>query len=306
MLATIANEPFSDPDWLFETKWDGVRAICFIREGKARFVSRNQLEMTPQYPELLNIADCVNASQAILDGEIVAMDEKGVARFQLLQPRLGRKNVRAIQQLATNTRLAYYVFDLLYLDGFDLTQCRLLDRKEALEAILKPSKNIRFSEHLIGEGEKLYAEIAKVPLEGIIGKGLTSTYVQRLSTAWIKVKMVREAAVVIGGYTEPRKSRAYFGALVVGLYSKGGLHYVAHVGGGFNQKTLEQVYRLMQPLKASHCSFVEEPQTNGPVQWVKAQLIARVKFAEWTADRRMRQPIFLGLRQDKKPEQCTL
>ncbi len=305
MLATLADKPFSDPDWLFETKWDGVRAICFIKNGRARFVSRNQLEMTPQYPELINIADCVNASEAILDGEIVALDEKGVSRFQLLQPRLGRKNASEIQRLATNTRLAFYVFDLLYLDGFDLTQCRLLDRKEKLEAMLKSSKNVRYSDHIIGEGERLYAEIAKVPLEGIIAKGLTSTYAQRRSTAWLKIKTVQEAEVVIGGYTEPRKSRAYFGALVVGLYTEGKLHYVAHVGGGFNQKTLEQVYRLMQPLKTKQCSFVEEPQTNEPVQWIKPKLVAQVKFSEWTADKRMRHPIFLGLREDKTPEQCT-
>lgn len=305
MLATLADKPFSDPDWLFETKWDGVRAICFLKNGRAGFFSRNQLEMTAQYPELINIADCVNASEAILDGEIVALDEKGVSRFQLLQPRLGRKNTSEIQRLATNTRLAYYVFDLLYLDGFDLTQCPLLDRKEKLEAILKSSKNVRYSDHIIGEGERLYAEIAKVPLEGIIAKGLTSTYAQRRSKAWLKIKTVQEAEVVIGGYTEPRKSRANFGALVVGLYTEGKLHYVAHVGGGFNQKTLEQVYRLMQPRKTRQCPFVEEPKTNEPVQWVKPKLIAQVKFSEWTADKRMRHPIFLGLREDKAPEQCT-
>src|SRR6266487_5396505 len=219
MLATLVDKAFSDSDWLFETKWDGVRAICFLKNGKARFVSRNQNELTAQYPELANIGDAVGAQRAILDGEIVALDEKGVSRFQLLQPRLGRKNASEIQRLATNTRLAYYVFDLLYLDGFDLTQCRLLDRKERLEAILKSSKNVRDSDHIIGEGERLYAEIAKVPLEGIIAKGLTSTYAQRRTTAWLKIKAVQEAEVVIGGYTEPRKSRAYFGALVVGLYT---------------------------------------------------------------------------------------
>ena len=305
MLATLADKPFSHPDWLFETKWDGVRAICFIKNGRARFVSRNQLDMAPQYPELADIAKCVDASEVILDGEIVALDEGGVSRFQLLQPRLGRKNAGEIARLATKTRLAYYVFDLLYMDGCDLTGCKLLDRKTNLEEILKSSKNVRYSDHIIREGERLYAEIAKVPLEGIIAKLLNSTYAQRRSTAWLKIKAVQEAEVVIGGYTEPRKSRAYFGALVVGLYTEGKLHYVAHVGGGFNQKTLEQVYRLMQSLKASQCSFVEEPKTNEPVQWVNSKLVAQVKFSEWTADKRMRHPIFLGLRQDKKPEQCT-
>jgi bifunctional non-homologous end joining protein LigD len=305
MLATLVDDPFSDPDWLFETKWDGVRAICFIRRGRARFVSRNQIEMTAQYPELTDIAEHLRASDAILDGEIVALDEHGVSRFQLLQRRLGRKNAGEIRQLAARTRIAYYAFDLLYLDGFDLKTCALIDRKNTLERILKPAKNVRYSDHIIGAGEKLFAEVAKVPLEGMIAKRLESPYVQRRSTDWLKIKTIQHLEVVIGGYTQPRNSREYFGALVVGLYHDGKLHYVAHTGGGFNQKTLEQVYQLMQPLKTKECPFVEQPKTNEPVQWVKPKLVAQVKFSEWTADGRMRHPVFLGLRQDKKPAECV-
>lgn len=305
MLATLVDNPFSDPDWLFETKWDGVRATCFIKDGKAGFVSRNQIEMTAQYPELANIAESIHSSEAILDGEIVALDENGVSRFQLLQRRLGRKNSGEIARLAAKTRIVYYVFDLLHLDGFDLTGCKLLARKTTLERILKPSKNVRYSDHIIGEGEKLFKEVAKVPLEGMIAKRLVSTYVQRRSSEWLKIKTIQQSEVVVGGYTQPRNSRAYFGALVVGLYRDGELHYVAHTGGGFNQLTLAQIYKLLQPLKTTDCPFVEKPKTNEPVQWVKPKLVAQVKFAEWTADGRMRHPIFLGLRQDKKPEQCT-
>jgi bifunctional non-homologous end joining protein LigD len=305
MLATLVDKPFSDPDWLFETKWDGVRAICFIRSGKAQFVSRNQIEMTAQYPELADIAKSIRGSSVILDGEIVALDEKGVSRFQLLQRRLGRKNAGEIQRLAETTRIAYYVFDLLHLDGFDLMGCKLIDRKATLEGILKPSKNIRYSDHIVGEGKKLYAEVAKVPLEGMIAKRLESTYVPRRSAAWLKVKTIQQSEVVIGGYTEPRNSREFFGALVVGLYRDGKLHYVAHTGGGFNHQTLAQTYKLMQPLKTKDCPFVDKPKTNEPVKWVKPKLVAQVKFSEWTADGRMRQPVFLGLRQDKKPEECV-
>jgi bifunctional non-homologous end joining protein LigD len=305
MLATLVDEPFSDPDWLFETKWDGVRAICFIRNGKARFVSRNQIEMTAQYPELANVARSVRGSTVILDGEIVALDKSGVSRFQLLQRRLGRKNAGEIQRLVATTRIAFYVFDLLYLDGFDLTGCKLIDRKARLEGILRSSKNIRYSDHIIGEGEKLFEEIAKVPLEGMIAKRLESTYVQRRSAEWLKIKTIQESEVVIGGYTEPRNSREYFGALVVGLYRDGQLHYVAHTGGGFNHQALAQTYKLMQPLKTKECPFVDKPKTNEPVQWVKPKLVAQVKFSEWTADGRMRHPVFLGLRQDKKPEECV-
>lgn len=304
MLATLVGEAFSDPKWLFETKWDGVRAICFITKEGVRFVSRNQIEMTAQYPELSDIGKHITGSEAIIDGEIVALDERGVSRFQLLQRRLGRKNAGAIRQLATKIRIAYYAFDLLYLDGVDLMKCTLVDRKNTLEKILKPAKNVRYSDHIIGEGEKLYAEVLKVPLEGMVAKRLDSTYLQRRSTDWLKIKTVQQVEVVVGGYTQPRSTRDYFGALVVGLYEAGKLHYVAHIGGGFNQKTLEQVYKLMQPLKTSKCPFVDEPKTNEPVQWLKPRLVAQVKFSEWTADRRLRHPVFLGLRQDKEPEEC--
>jgi bifunctional non-homologous end joining protein LigD len=305
MLATLVDEPFSDPDWLFETKWDGVRAVCFIKNGQARFISRNQNELTAQYPELADIVKSIRGSSVILDGEIVALDESGVSRFQLLQCRLGRKNAGEINRLVATTRIAFYVFDLMYLDGFDLMGCKLIDRKARLEGILKSSKNIRYSDHIIGEGEKLFEEVAKVPLEGVIAKRLESTYVQRRSADWLKVKTIQQSEVVIGGYTQPRNSREYFGALVVGLYRDGKLHYVAHTGGGFNHQTLAQTYKLMQLLKTKDCPFVDKPKTNEPVQWVKPRLVAQVKFSEWTADGRMRHPVFLGLRQDKKPEECV-
>jgi bifunctional non-homologous end joining protein LigD len=305
MLATLVDHPFSDPDWLFETKWDGIRAICFVTDGKARFVSRNQIEITAQYPELARIMDSINAERAILDGEIVALDEQGVSRFQLLQPRLGRKNLTEIERLAAKSRIVYYVFDLLYLDGLDLTGCNLLARKTQLEVILKSAKNVRYSDHLIAEGVELFKEIARVPLEGMVAKCINSTYVEKRSRDWLKIKTIREAEVVIGGYTQPRRSRTCFGSLVVGQYDAGQLLYVAHVGGGFNQRSLEQVYKIMQPLKSNKSPFVVEPQTNEPVQWVRPRLVAQVKFSEWTADARMRHPIFLGLRDDKKAEQCT-
>jgi bifunctional non-homologous end joining protein LigD len=187
----------------------------------------------------------------------------------------------------------------------DLTTCNLLERKAILETILKPSKNVRFSDHIIGAGEKLFEVIAKVPLEGMIAKRIDSTYLQKRSADWLKIKTTLESEVVVGGYTQPRNSRSFFGALVVGLYQDGELHYVAHTGGGFNQKTLEQVYKLMQPLKTSASPFVDPPKTNEPVHWIKPKLVAQVKFSEWTADRRMRHPIFLGMRTDKKPSECT-
>jgi bifunctional non-homologous end joining protein LigD len=304
MLATLVDKPFSNPDWLFETKWDGIRAVCFLTNGQARFVSRNQNDVSAQYPELANIGDCINGRVAVLDGEIVALDEQGISRFQLLQPRMGRKNAAEIAGLTGKTRVAYYIFDLLYLDGFDLTPCPLVARKTKLQSLIKSGKNVRYSDHILEHGEELYREIARIPLEGMIAKRRDSSYAQRRTHDWLKIKTVLESEVVIAGYTEPRSSRSYFGALVVGLYDGQTLRYVGHTGGGFNEKWLAQIYQMLQPLKTKASPFAEQVQTNEPVQWVKPKLVAQVRFTEWTADRRLRQPIFLGLREDKKAREC--
>jgi bifunctional non-homologous end joining protein LigD len=304
MLATLVDDPFSDPNWIFETKWDGFRSVCFLKNGKARFLSRNQLEMSAQYPELAKVGDYVKAKQAILDGEIVALDEHGMPKFQLLQPRHGRKNAGDIARLATKSRLVYYVFDLLYCDGYDLTACSVVDRKAVLEKIIKPAKIISYSFHIDGEGEKFFKEIEKFRLEGMMAKRAASTYVQKRSGDWLKIKTIQRSEVVVAGYTKPRRSREYFGALVAGLYRDGELHYVGHTGGGFNRQSLKQIYDLLQPLKTDVCPFVVKPPTNEPVQWVKPKLVAEVKFSEWTADQRLRHPIFVGLREDKPPQQC--
>jgi bifunctional non-homologous end joining protein LigD len=302
MLATLVDDPFSNPEWIFETKWDGFRSICFVSKGKSRFASRNQIDMTLQYPELANTAKQIAAKEAILDGEIVALDKDGMPRFQLLQPRVGRKS--GIEALRGQGHIVYYVFDLLYVDGQDLMSCPVVERKEALEQILKPASFIKLSEHIVGDGEAFFKQIEKFHLEGMIAKRASSPYLQKRTKDWLKVKTVQRSEVVIGGYTQPRGSRSHFGALVVGLFRGQDLHYVAHVGGGFNQRTLAQIYQLMQPLKTKESPFVDAPKTNEPVQWLEPKLVAEVKFSEWTADRRLRHPVFIGLREDKKPEDC--
>ena len=296
MLATLVDEAFSDSDWIFETKWDGFRSVCFVRKGRARFVSRNQIEMTAQYPELRDIAKQIDAKEAILDGEICAIDQNGIPRFQLLQ-RKGSINAR-------RPPIVYFVFDLLYVDGHDLMACSVVERKAKLAEILKPSTSIKLSEHIEAEGETFFREIEKFRLEGMMAKRAASKYVQKRSSDWLKVKTVRRSEVVIGGYTQPRGTRSYFGSLVCGLYENKQLHYVAHVGGGFNERTLQSINKLLQPLKSDRSPFVDVPKTNEPVQWLKPKLVAEVKFNEWTADWKMRQPIFIGLREDKKPEDC--
>ena len=302
MLATLVDEAFSDPKWIFETKWDGFRSVCFLQNGTMRLVSRNQIEMTPQYPELADLAKQFKAKEAIIDGEIVALDAKGMPRFQLLQPRVGRKG--GLEALRGKGQIVYYAFDLLYYDGYDLTTCTLVERKALLEEILRPAGFVKYAEHIEEEGELFFQEIEKFHLEGMIAKRAGSPYVQKRSADWLKVKTVQRSEVVIGGYTKPRGARSHFGALVVGLYSDHKLHYVAHTGGGFNERTLGKIFKLMQPLKTNESPFASKPKTNEPVQWIKPRLVAEVKFSEWTADKRMRHPVFLGLREDKKPEEC--
>ena len=293
MLATLVDEPFSDPEWIFETKWDGFRSVCFIRNGQARLVSRNQIEMTPQYPELKAIPKQINAKEAILDGEICALDAHGVPRFQLLQ-RKGNIGGR-------RPPIVYFVFDLLYVDGYDLMPCPVIERKARLAEILRAASFINLSEHIEADGDTLFREIEKFHLEGMMAKRADSKYLQKRSSDWLKIKTVMRQEVVIGGYTAPRGTRSYFGSLVCGLYRDRALHYVAHVGGGFNEKTLASTYKLMQPLKTDASPFVDAPKTNEPVQWLKPKLVAEVKFSEWTADQRLRHPVFMGMREDKKP-----
>jgi bifunctional non-homologous end joining protein LigD len=199
----------------------------------------------------------------------------------------------------------YCAFDLLFLDGYDLMSCSVVERKTQLEKILRPASFIRYSDHVEAEGEAFFREIAKFRLEGMIAKRANSKYVQKRTSDWLKVKTVQRSEVVIGGYTQPRGARSHFGSLVVGLYRDGKLHYVAHVGGGFNERTLTQIYQLLQPLKTDQAPFAVKPKTNEPVQWLKPKLVAEVKFSEWTADERMRHPVFIGLREDKRAKDCT-
>jgi bifunctional non-homologous end joining protein LigD len=302
MLAKLVDTPFSGDDWLFETKWDGMRAICYLSNGKPKFVSRRQLDVTAKYPELADIPAAIQAERAIVDGEIVALDSKGFPQFQLLQPRFGLKFLGNRDEPST---IVYYVFDLIYYDGYDLTSATLEERKALLQQIMTPHTAVRYSDHIVGRGEDFFREVEKLGLEGIIAKRIDSPYIQGRSGNWLKIKTVQRTEAVIGGYTKPRGMRSHFGALVMGQYRDGELEYVGHTGGGFDRKGLTELFKLMQPLKTNTSPFAAPPKTNEEVQWIKPKLVAEVKFAEWTSDGNMRQPIFMGLRTDKMPKETV-
>ncbi len=306
MKATLAARPPKGEDWLFEVKWDGVRAICFIDSEQVRLQSRTGLSCERQYPELAVLHHYLAGRQAVLDGEIAVLDAKGVSRFELIQPRIANSDPNAVAHLVRSTPVVYFVFDLLYLDGYDLRQVSLAERKELLRAAVSPAPVLRYSEHFAGAGEEMLAAARENGLEGILAKHARSCYEPRRSREWLKIKLVGEQEFLICGYTEGRGERDYFGALVLGARDGGKLVWVGNVGTGFNQKSLEDLHRRMQPLVTPKSPFAARPAVGRGVTWVKPELVGQVKFANWTQDRKLRAPVFLGLREDVNPAEVTL
>jgi len=292
MLSTLTDEPFNDKDWIFEIKWDGYRALAYVNGSKATLMSRKNLSFNNKFS---SIADALQKLElnALLDGEIVALNEEGKGDFQLLQQ----------WQKTGQGELVYYVFDLLWINGYNVMDLPLVERKEILKNILPEDAAIRYSDHVEEDGESFFAAAAKQGLEGIMGKHANSGYTPEIRTKqWLKIKTTQRQEVVIAGFTEARGSRQHFGALVLGVYEKGKLIYVGHTGSGFTEKTLNEVYKKLKPLIISKPPFAQKPKTNMPCTWVKPQLVCEVKFSEWTKDNILRQPIFMGMREDKDPK----
>src|SRR5499433_178000 len=303
MLASTVERPFSDPSWLFEIKWDGVRTLARLEDGALKLISRNGIDVTKQYPELAELPKIVSARQAILDGEIVALDEKGYSGFARLQQRM---HVRApAPTLVAQVPVTYYLFDLLYSDGYDLRHVPLLQRKEFLRMLLHAGSHVRFSDHQMEKGKDLYDLAGVNGLEGIIGKRADSLYSEGRSNSWVKIKQTTTIDAVIGGWTEPRSPGLRFGALLLGLYEGKQLRFVGHVGSGFEGKLQESIGKMLQEREIPVCTFEKVPDANEPEHWVKPELVARVKYSEWTPDRRLRHPVFLGLRNDARPQDLT-
>jgi len=302
MLAELSQSLPQGPEWLFEMKWDGVRAICIIDEGKVRLLSRTGREMDKQYPELHGISSAIAAGSAVLDGEIVMLDEKGRPSFERLQSRIGA-SAGAAARMAKEQPALLYVFDLLYLDGYDLRQSPLSERKRLLESVLTPGGAVRLSEHFAGHGKQLLDFAKANGLEGIMAKRASSRYESRRSGDWLKIKVVSQQEFVICGYT--KGERDFFGALVLGVYESGKLVFAGNVGSGFNQESMKRIHAMLGPLKAKKSPFAKAPAIPDEVTWVKPEIVCTVRYNSWTDEGRLRAPVFVGVREDIKPEECV-
>ncbi len=292
MLATLVKEPFDHPEWLFEVKWDGYRAIAEIQDGKVSLYTRNHISLNKTFGPVTDSLQNLGFD-AVFDGEIVVVDDQGLPNFQMLQN----------YQKSGRDHLIYYVFDLLFFHGHDLIDLPLVRRKELLKDILPSAQHIKFSDHVWKEGVLFFKVVQEKGLEGIIAKHSQSTYrMGRRSRQWLKIKTQLAQEGVIAGFTEPRGGRKYFGSLVLGAYEGGELIYIGHSGGGFGDDNLKEIYERLQPLITKDCPLTKNtknPTLNTPVSWVKPQLVCEVVFAGWTADGLMRHPVFSRLRDDK-------
>jgi bifunctional non-homologous end joining protein LigD len=289
MLATLTDAPFDDPGWVFEDKYDGFRMIAEIKNGKVALYSRNGKVISRSYIEVAKALEGVEAD-AVIDGELVAIAKDGVSHFQLLQ-----------NALRHEAKLLYCAFDLMFENGEDLRKRPLLERKKRLKAILPRDKLVAFSRHREANGTKFFAEAERKGLEGVMAKRADSAYASGSRTAdWLKIKAAKRQEVVVAGFTAPMRTRPFFGALVLAVREDDTWRYIGHVGTGFSHKTLEELHAKLVKLKIPKSPFPGKVKDERVTTWVKPSLVAEVKFAEWTIKGELRQPVYLGLRTDKR------
>jgi bifunctional non-homologous end joining protein LigD len=298
MQARSVKKPFDSPDWIFETKLDGYRAIAVIDStGKARIWSRNRLPLEGKFPTVRDAVEELHLRSTILDGEIVALDEEGIPRFQLLQK----------WQKRPTAPVVYVLFDLLWDNGRDLTSKSFIQRRERLQEIITPVAGIQVGGYLEKRGVELFELAKEKGLEGIIAKRKTSIYQPgKRSADWLKIKARLQQEFVIGGFTEGKGSRKHFGALLLGAYRNGKLRYFGHSGSGFTEKGLKEAVDRLKPFFTDKPPFENPPKVPEKIQWVKPAFVCEVAFAEWTLDGELRQTTFLGWRDDKDPEEVVL
>jgi bifunctional non-homologous end joining protein LigD len=297
MKAAMTEKLPKGDDWIFEVKWDGVRGLVYIDDGKLTIYTRNENRCEKQYPELQVLPHYLKAKQAIIDGEIVVMDAQGVSKFELIQPRIHTQDANAIAKMGQKNPAHLFAFDLLYLDGKDLRGKPLSERKELLTKIVRPFQLLRVSESFEGSGEELLEAAKQSGLEGLIAKKKSSHYESRRSPHWLKLKLTNEQEFIIAGYTPGE--REFFGSLALGFRENGELLYAGNVGTGFTNKSMADLWKLLEPLKTAKSPFAKTEKIPRGTEWLKPELVAQIKFANWTDDRKLRAPVYLGLRKDK-------
>jgi bifunctional non-homologous end joining protein LigD len=295
MKAVLVDRPFSDPNWVFERKLDGIRCGAYRRDGDVRLISRSGEAITPTYPEIVD-ALAIHGPDLLVDGEIVAFSD-GRTSFERLQQRMQIRDPERARHSAV--AVYYYVFDLLELDGEDLRRLPLLERKARLRQAVEFRGRLRYTTYRRGDGETAFRSACERGWEGVVAKRLTSPYVATRSRDWLKLKCAHGQELVIGGWTAPKGSRKRFGALLVGYYTAAGeLRYAGKVGTGFDEQTLEQLGDELERRERS-----SPPFSGGDLprraRWAEPELVAQIAFAEWTRDGKLRQPRYQGLRTDK-------
>ena len=290
MLATLVDAPFKRPNWAFEEKYDGVRMLAYKEGKQVSLVSRNGIDRTARYPEIAAAIQKLKPRTLCIDGEVVVFDTTHVSRFQLLQQGKG------VPQ--------YAIFDCLYAEGGDQRRKALSSRRAVLEQCVKPSRRLMLSTLLSPDGLKAFQIASKRGFEGVVCKNLASFYIGKRSREWLKVKVHQEDEFVIGGFTKPTGSREYFGALLIGVYSRNKLMYAGKVGTGFDEKTLGSLYRKFRPLIRPNSPFGSKVHERDAT-FLSPKLVAQLSFTEWTKDGKLRHPVYLGLRDDKKPSDVT-
>jgi len=291
MLATLVDEPFDEPGWVYEEKYDGIRILAYKEGSRVTLLSRNDKNRTASFPAIVSAIAALRSPTLLLDGEVVALDRHKISRFQSLQRGIGRAR--------------YAVFDCLYANGRDLRREPLLNRRPELERSLSESDVLILSRRLSANGLQAFRVAKRRGYEGLVAKRLASVYVKGRSREWLKVKAHQEDEFIILGYTEPAGSREYFGALLLGAYKNGKLRYVGKVGTGFTRNILASLYRKFQPLKRKHTA-VEELDRLQRVTFLSPRLVSQISYTEWTKDGKLRHPVFLGLRDDKVPKDVVL
>ncbi len=300
MSANLAHETPAGDKWILEVKWDGVRGLAFVQGGALALYTRSNNRCERQYPELQVLPHYLHATEAVLDGEIVALDERGVSRFELIQPRIHSTDANTIASSAQKDPVHYLAFDLLYLDGYDLRQTPLKERRRLLAEIVQPFPLLRISETFPNVGPALLDAARQNGLEGLMAKLENSTYESRRSSSWVKIKLTTQQEFVIAGCTPGE--RQPFGSLAVGFYEGAELCYAGNVGTGFTEKVLRDLWSKLEPLVVGKRPFAKSQGIPRGTIWVKPQLVAQVKFANWTGERRLRAPVYMGLRNDKAPD----